>query len=344
MVDENDAVSCAKAVLIIHPGALGDVLLSRSAIRTIHLKFPQHELIFLADRSVGSFLLECGEINRFVPIDSSCLTELCAGEEHIHPLFRSWLSRCEYVVGWLRDPDGAVAATVQSLGIHNVMVMSPFSPGLRARHQAERYLETIDGLGCAASSFQPLMLPQRLSAEGPRYLEHVARNDSRPLAIIHPGSGSAHKCMEPWRLAKLVEWMRGQGLLPMLLEGPSDLGSVTQLRSLLQRPVAVMRNLDLCTVAAVLSHATLFVGHDSGITHLAAALSVPTLACFGPTDSRRWAPLGPNVTTLTGEPCTCPIWDAVQCCRERKCLHIAPDRMIDGCRMALATRSSAPIL
>ena len=59
---------------------------------------------------------------------------------------------------------------------------------------------------------------------------------------------------------------------------------------------------DLGDLAGSLNGTRLFVGNDSGITHLAAALGVPTLALFGPTDPARWAPRGPNVTVLHSDP------------------------------------------
>ena len=59
----------------------------------------------------------------------------------------------------------------------------------------------------------------------------------------------------------------------------------------------------LARVAGVLSRCRLYIGNDSGLTHLAAAVGEPeVLALFGPTDPRVWAPLGPRVRTLTG-PC-----------------------------------------
>ncbi len=57
--------------------------------------------------------------------------------------------------------------------------------------------------------------------------------------------------------------------------------------------------LNLHALATVLSRASLYVGNDSGVTHLAAALGVPTIALFGPTDPRSWAPVGPRVAIVT---------------------------------------------
>ena len=57
------------------------------------------------------------------------------------------------------------------------------------------------------------------------------------------------------------------------------------------RPI-LLRDLSVRLLAGVLTQADLFLGHDSGVTHLAALLGVPTVALFGPTDPARWAPQG----------------------------------------------------
>jgi len=58
---------------------------------------------------------------------------------------------------------------------------------------------------------------------------------------------------------------------------------------------------DLETLVSTLRAARLFIGNDSGPTHLAAQLGVPTVALFGPTDPNRWAPIGPRVTVIAPE-------------------------------------------
>jgi ADP-heptose:LPS heptosyltransferase len=82
----------------------------------------------------------------------------------------------------------------------------------------------------------------------------------------------------------------------LLVEGPADEAAAAPLRAL---PGAVVaRNRPLRELGAILARAGLYVGNDSGITHLAAAWGAPTLALFGPTDPAVWAPLGPRVTSL----------------------------------------------
>ena len=70
--------------------------------------------------------------------------------------------------------------------------------------------------------------------------------------------------------------------------------------------VPVLKDLDLPTVAAVARLASAFVGNDSGVSHLAAAVGAPGVVIFGPTDPARWRPIGPGgdaqIRVLRGEP------------------------------------------
>jgi ADP-heptose:LPS heptosyltransferase len=133
-------------------------------------------------------------------------------------------------------------------------------------------------------------------------------------------------------VAPVVEWLHQKGTFPVLLEGPSDGQLVNRVQQLLEVAVPVLRDAKLSTVAASISQARLYIGHDSGITHLAAALSIPTIACFGPTKSSQWAPLGNRVTVLTGDTCRCLDWSSVMNCREQTCLRIPPARIVEACR------------
>ena len=66
--------------------------------------------------------------------------------------------------------------------------------------------------------------------------------------------------------------------------------------------VPTLQRASLVELARELASARLYIGNDSGITHLAAAVGCPTIALFGPTDAAVWAPRGGHVTALTGSP------------------------------------------
>lgn len=326
-------------VLVIHPGALGDVLLARPVLYTLRCQYPQHEIALLSANAVGSLLCESKEVDRTFPLEGMYLSQLFAGPESLSSPFKTWLGTCEIVVGWLRDAEAAVTNTLRAVGVRHINLQSPFASGLVAAHQADRYFEAI-GMESGSQGFtRTLILPTKLAKGGEEILQSWNWCGESPLVLIHPGSGSAHKCVDAWRLATVIEWLIEAEMTPMLLEGPADCQQVAKVLSSLTRPVPVIRELNLSAVAGVLAKVALYLGHDSGITHLAAALAIPTVACFGPTQASRWAPLGSTVSVITGMPCACSNWSEVETCHEQACLQIPPDRMIEACRTQLMRRS-----
>ena len=112
---------------------------------------------------------------------------------------------------------------------------------------------------------------------------------------LHPGSGSTRKNWPPERFAELALTLaRGRRFL--VVEGPADEAAVAPLRE--RKDAVVARGLPLNTLGALLARAALYVGNDSGVSHLAAAWGTPTVALFGPTEATIWSPVGPRVRVL----------------------------------------------
>jgi ADP-heptose:LPS heptosyltransferase len=116
---------------------------------------------------------------------------------------------------------------------------------------------------------------------------HGQASVPRESIVIHPFSGSTQKNWPLDRFRELaarvphnIEW----------IAGPEE-----------ELPEA-MRYDDLASLAQWIGGARLYIGNDSGITHLAAAVGVPTLALFGPTAPNVWAPRGHNVTVIRSNP------------------------------------------
>ncbi len=327
----NKAEPLSLTILLLHPGSLGDVLLALPTIRALRAAFPAHEVGLVAASGVGSLLLAGKEIDRLFPLEHRVLTDLMAGAAHAAPALRSWLGRCPLALGWLADPDGRLRSTLIELGAGRVILRSPFSVLCTAAHQVDRLLEAAADLVTPGTYDWALDLPPALVAEGEAHLAAVRSGAPGPVVAIHPGSGARYKCAEPTLFAHLVEWCQARGCVPMVIGGPADEEAAAAVAAGCRTRPAILQGTDLLTMAGALANAALFVGHDSGLTHLAATLHVPTLALFGPTAISRWAPRGPHVTVLTGDACRCEGEAAVSSCRERPCLRVPLDRLTIAC-------------
>jgi len=329
-----------RTIFVVHPGALGDGLLALPAIRALRTSFRSHQVGLVAGAEVGRLFRACGEVDAVFSLEAGALAGLLAGAPWVDPTVREWLGRCDLAVCWMADPEGRLSSTLQGLGVGRLIVRSLASSGSEAVHQEDRFLETTRDVAPVERVGGSLHLPAPVIAEGRARLAAVAPFSHHPLVALHPGSGSRHKCVAPALLAAAITRFQADDVVPVLVGGPADDHMIAEVaEACASRPVILQRE-DLLPMAGLLTHANLFVGHDSGLTHLAAALRVPTVALFGPTESRRWAPRGPHVTVLTGEPCRCHGWNAVQACREKPCLQIQAEQLAVVCERLLRPRGA----
>ena len=119
-----------------------------------------------------------------------------------------------------------------------------------------------------------------------------ARAFQHGATLLHPGSGSPRKNWPLDHFVELSRILRERGHAVRWLLGPAE--------SSFDLPPGetALSNFDLGDLAATLREARLYVGNDSGVSHLAAAVGAPTVAIFGPTSDRVWRPDGPRVSTI----------------------------------------------
>jgi heptosyltransferase-3 len=124
------------------------------------------------------------------------------------------------------------------------------------------------------------------------------------LVVIQPGSGGSYKCCHLDNFLFVAEELVSKNIQAIFLLGPAELEQFSDatpavlLRKIEAAGAKCLTDLSLMEVLELLSCADTFLGNDSGITHLAAALGVKTIAVFGPTDPAVYGPIGPAVTVL----------------------------------------------
>jgi hypothetical protein len=191
------------------------------------------------------------------------------------------------ILSYLYDPDGIFLANVARCSKAQ-FIAGPHRPDDKASmHATEVFLKPLERLAIFGADPVPRLAP------------HATRSTQHVLAL-HPGSGSEKKNWPEARWAELLARLVAETPFRILLIGGEAEGGF--LPRLSQTIPAVRRDIcfarPLAEVAHRLSACAAFVGHDSGITHLAAALGVPTLALWGPTNKTVWAPRGEHVRLL----------------------------------------------
>ena len=137
--------------------------------------------------------------------------------------------------------------------------------------------------------------------------------------LIHPGAGSIRK---RWPISDFLEvaaMLEADGLKPEFILGPAEEDMVAKL----QQPDRTVHALsDLLELADLLKSAAGYIGNDSGASHLAAFLGLPTTVIFGPADSKRWTPVGRNVAIVRPKLDCRPCFETEKAnCGDPKCLN-----------------------
>jgi ADP-heptose:LPS heptosyltransferase len=192
------------------------------------------------------------------------------------------------------DEDGAVQARLAD-SYAAAVVRNPHPPA--GTHVIDHLLGALPGLGIRPARSYPRL---RCRAEWLGRARETIGPKSQ-YAVVHPGSGGREK------LWPLSSWAAVLDALPheriIVTCGPADAEPAGELISELNRRgrrCVLLEGRPLTTMAGVLAEAALYLGCDSGMTHLAAALGRPTVAVFGPTDPATWAPRGPRVRVVAG--------------------------------------------
>jgi heptosyltransferase-3 len=244
--------------LIIRPGAIGDFIVSLPAMEC--LKGDDLE-VWTASRHVPL----AGFAQRARPIAATGLDLLGVAEPPATLIEE--LRTFDSIISWYGANRPEFREAVRQLALPFTFFRALPAAGAEM-HAVDFYLEQARSIGPCESDGIP-----RVRCDVPR----------EDFAAIHPFSGSPKK---NWPLEKFRELAaRLERVMPVRwCSGPED-----------PPLVGAVRIEDLYKLACWLARARLYIGNDSGITHLAAAVGTPVLALFGPSDPQVWAPRGEHV-------------------------------------------------
>jgi len=267
-------IGSAVSTLVVHSGAIGDLLLACPAL----IELAKLDRVELAGNPARlALVVEAGIAHAAHDLDRI----------EFHTIFdtpssalRTFLGRFDRAVVWMSDPYGAIRRGLAACGIERADVHPGLPDAQWTRHASEYYAACL-----ALGPLPPLHL--------------AVQTEGSPLdLVIHPGSGSPKKNWPIDRFVVVAQRLIDRGRRVTWCLGPAEYDRGVE-RGL---PGDNLACADLVDLARRLATARRYVGNDSGIAHLAAALGVRTASIFGPTDPAMWAPLGENVCVLVGEP------------------------------------------
>lgn len=292
-------------VLIIRPAALGDTLMLMPAIAQLNVSAD----IVLVGRSPGIDFIS-PYVNRSIDYEGSGWYRLFLEKRDVtHTLD---LPEADLVVAFLSDPDGCVNRNLQGHMPKASVHFFPAFPPEEGNVHVAWYLTQ-----CLQKSGLPVDPESALEEASRRpLLERKGQGMGIKKIVFHPGSGGKEKNHPPGFWLALIGALNNHFLsLPFPEEPPSPrfsksiilLGPAEEqllpffTRNLGVEGIEVLFAPEKEELTALLRRALVYIGHDSGITHLAAMLGTPTMALFRKSPVHQWRPLGPAVKVIQGE-------------------------------------------
>jgi ADP-heptose:LPS heptosyltransferase len=269
-------------ILVLRGGALGDFIVTLPALAALRARWPA-AVIELAGNPVAAELGQLSGCIDGIHSQSEARWSQFYREAPLDRELAEWLNGFDVILSFWPDPDGDLQ---RHLAARRPRVICA-SANITARPAGLHFAPALAELGVLLTDPVPRLRP---SAD----LIHTAtqRLGSHPPAVaLHCGSGSARK---NWPLERWQALLAAVGEPVLCIRGEPE-------RSLQLRlpPESIdTLNWPLPVLSAALAQCRVFLGHDSGITHLAAAVGCRTIALFGPTEPEVWAPSGPHVRVL----------------------------------------------
>jgi heptosyltransferase-3 len=282
-----------RRILVLRGGALGDFIVTLPALLSLRRQWPTAEIVLVGNATVAEIAVRRGTVDQVLTQHGAQWRALFESTR-LPPNLATWLAAFDLVVNFWPDPDGTLTRHFP-LGPQQQFLSASAMP--TCAPAAAHYSAALEPLGirCAAQlcRIQPNEIdffPTQATA-----VEEPNRPANGPVAI-HPGSGSVKK---NWPIDRWLEVIARIGRPVQLILGEVEYERWMPLVSRgFASSVEVLARPNLEELIEAFTACPLFLGHDSGVSHLAAACGAPSVLLFGPTDPAMWAPPAPHIQVL----------------------------------------------
>jgi heptosyltransferase-2 len=304
-------------ILIFRGGALGDFILTLPAIVALRRRWPQAYIELAGYPRYARLGVIAGLIDKVRSLDDTRFAAYFQPpDSKLPPEEIKYLSSFNLIISYLHDPDLFLLRHLKESGVRKIIAVSPL---VKKGHAAGHFCNAIENvigvkfenkigpkpethfIKCVRAGpmpGQPFLLkwPSSLREKARCWL--MKEGGGKHMIILHPGSGSPTKNWPADKFAALAEKIETEtDFMPLVVAGEADDEAVRIMKKIIPDG-RMLINQPIEEVASILSVSAGYVGNDSGVTHLAAALGIPVVALFGPTNPQIWAPRGKNVCVV----------------------------------------------
>ena len=288
-------------ILVIRGGAIGDFILTLPAIAALRRQFPQAHLEVLGYPHIAQLAVAGGLADRVQPIEARGLAGFFARGGTLEPDLMDYFSEFDVVISYLYDPDEIFKTNVCRCAVGQFIVGSHRPDETERIHATQVFLKPLERLAIFDADPVPRLAFGHQNNPGradlpvsPDARQHV------PTIIFHPGSGSEKKNWPEPKWAGLIQQIMATTHWDLLLVGGEAEGERLRRLATVLPPArcSIAQGLPLAELAQRIQSGAAFVGHDSGITHLAAAVGLPCVVLWADTLEEVWRPQGEQLVVL----------------------------------------------
>ena len=318
------------------------------ALRAVRTRFPEAVIAIVGRPNVTDIYRHQEMCDQFIPYDSKGLHAAFSGRERLAAELRAqkfdvallfqnafdaawlaWRANIPERIGYARDARSFLLTKSVPLPRH----------GEIPAHEKFYYLELLRRAGWLDSvqceTFIGLSVPEEKRWSAEEFLRKVGlRQGALRIAIGAGASYGSAKCWPPQRFAEVATRLQSESDADVILFGSDTETSVSTAISAGMRrpPINLTGKTAIADLPALLSQCHLFIGNDSGAMHVAAAVGLPVVAVFGPTDPEGTAPVTPRCSIVQQKPYCSPCL-LRRCPTDHRCMTaITADMVVAAAR------------
>ena len=332
-------------ILIRATNWIGDAIMALPALRAVRKRFPEAEIAIVGRPYVADIYRDQEICDQLIPYDPRGLHAGLSGRERLAAELRAqkfdmalllqnafdaawlaWRARIPERIGYARDARSFLLTKAVPLPRH----------GEIPAHEKFYYLELLRRAGWLDSAQDETFISLRVSEEKRRsadefLCESGVRQGALRIAIGAGASYGSAKCWPPPRFAEVANQLQSEADADVILFGTAAEASVSTAISAEMRrpPIDLTGKTAIADLPALLSQCHLFIGNDSGAMHVAAAVGLPVIAVFGPTDPEGTAPVTPRCSIVQEKPYCSPCF-LRSCPTDHRCMTAITANMVEA--------------
>src|ERR1700752_421147 len=302
-----------KRVLLVRLRSIGDTVLATPSLTALNRFLPNAEIDILVEDWVAPVLTEHPDVNRVLTLEREGL----AGRARMAREIRARRYDVVYnlhggtTATFLTRATGARHRvgfqTYQYSQLHNHQAPSPLLLwDQKKTHSVEQQLALLGWSGVPVSDRPRTSLA--ITSSALRTIESRLESAgliNRTLALIHPAAAFATKQWKSSYFAQIVQSLNDKGITSVAIAAPNEVKVLEELVAQSKVPITAFHDLSLPEVSALASRSRIFVGNDSGIAHIAAAVGAPSVVIFGSSNIAHWQPWNRTAAEVVFEEMPC---------------------------------------